>query len=288
MTRIAILADIHGNMPALEAVVADIAGQQIDEVLVGGDLVGRGPEGSRVVKRIRALGWPTIGGNHEDYLLTFRRGAIPDDWRTTDEWAAARWMAAELEEEDAAYLAALPFSLSRPGLQLVHGSPRSNREGIGPWSGDEEIADHLAASEARVLVCAHTHRPLQRAVAAGLVVNVGSVGLPFNGDPRAQYAILSQGGPHGWQAEPRQVAYDREDIFTRYRATGFLAAGGITARLLWLELEHAVPLLVPFLEWAKAAGVTPSREELDAFFGVYRPGEPLGPFFRRLEAIAGT
>ncbi len=74
MARIAVIADIHGNMPALEAVISDLADQAVDEVLVGGDLVGRGPEGSRVVKRVRELGWPAIGGNHEDYLLAFRRG----------------------------------------------------------------------------------------------------------------------------------------------------------------------------------------------------------------------
>ncbi len=286
MTRIAVLADIHGNMPALEAVIDDVAGQAVDEVLVGGDLVGRGPEGSRVVKRVRELGWATIGGNHEDYLLGFRRREVPDEWLEAEEWAAARWMAAELDDDDVAWLEKLPFSIARPGLRVVHGTPETNREGIGPWTGDEELADHLAAVDESVLVCAHTHRPLLREADAGLVVNVGAVGLPFNRDHRAQYAILANGGgAHGWQAELRQVAYDRSLIFEIYQASGFLAAGGVTARLLRLELEHASPILVPFLEWAKLVEREPTSASLDAFFEVFTPGQSLRDFFLRMQAL---
>ncbi len=284
MTRIAILADVHGNMPALEAVIRDLAGQAVDEVLVGGDLVGRGPQGSRVVRRVRELGWPAIGGNHEDYLLGFRRREVPDEWLKAEEWAAARWMAAELDDEDAAWLEDLPFSIGRPGLRLVHGTPATNREGIGPWTGEEEVADHLAAVDERVLVCAHTHRPLVHESDAGLVINVGAVGLPFNRDHRAQYAIFTAGGRHGWCSEMRGVAYDLESIYEIYDATGFLDAGGVTARLLRMELEHASPILVPFLEWARLTGQEPTSASLEGFFEIYQPGQPLRDFFRRLKA----
>lgn len=287
MTRIAILADIHGNVPALEAVLDDLAAQAVDEVLVGGDLVGRGPEGSRVTKRIRELGFEAIGGNHEDYLLAFRHGEIPDEWLETEEWAAARWMAAELDDEDADYLAQLPFSLGRPGLRLVHGTPATNRSGIGPWTGDDEVAEHWGEVEEGVLACAHTHRPLVRELDGGMVVNVGSVGLPFNRDHRAQYAIFSDDGRGTqWQVEMRQVDYDLERIFRVYDASGFLAEGGVTARLLRLELEHAAPLLVPFLEWAKVTGVEATSAQLDAFFAGFRPGGSLREFFQRLQALA--
>ncbi len=283
MTRIAVLSDIHGNVPALEAVTRDLAGESVDEVLVAGDLVGRGPEGSRVVKRVRELGWAAIGGNHEDYLLTFRRREVPGEWLRAGEWAAARWMAAELDEEDAAYLESLPFSIGRPGLRLVHGTPRTNREGIGPWTGDEETAGYLAEIEEGVLVCAHTHRPLIRELDAGLMVNVGAVGMPFNRDRRAQYAIFTTGGRHGWRVELRQVSYDLDSIFEIYDTSGFLAAGGVTARLLRMELEHASPILVPFLEWAKMVEVEPNPTSLERFLEVFQPGQSLRKFFRHLQ-----
>ncbi len=285
MTRIAVISDIHGNVPALEAVLDDLAGQAVDEVLVGGDLVGRGPEGSKVVKRVRELGFPAIGGNHEDYLLTFRRGEIPDHWHEAEEWAASRWMAAELDDNDAAYLEALPFDLSRPGMRLVHGTPRSNREGIGPWTREDEIAGFFAAVPEGVLACAHTHRPLVHELDGGMVVNVGAVGMPFNGDHRAQYAIFTGDGD-GWKVELRRVDYDLERIFAVYEDSGFLAEGGVTARLLRLELEHAAPFLVPFLEWARATGVEASAAQLDPFLDVFEPGGSLRAFFRSLPGRA--
>lgn len=287
MPRIAVLSDVHGNVAALEAVMEDVARQAPDEVLVGGDLVGRGPEGSEVVRRIAATGWRTIRGNHEEYLLSFRRGEVPDDWLHAAEWSAARWMAAELGSEEAGWIDALPFSLTSelsPDLRLVHGTPRSTREGIGPWLTDEGLAAHLAEVEESLLVCAHTHRPLHRRLDGGLVVNVGSVGLPFNRDRRAQYALFEP-TEDGWRVELRQVEYDLERTFEVYERTGFLAQGGVTARLLRLELEQATPILVPFLAWSERRGVEPAEAELEAFFEFYRPGEPLGGFWERLARL---
>lgn len=288
MSRIAILADVHGNVPALAAVLADLERAGADEVLVGGDLVGRGPEGSRVVRAVRERGWRSVKGNHEDYLLAFRRGEVPAEWQFDDEWSASRFMAAELSADDARTIAGLPFSITSelaPELRLVHGSPRSYSEGIGPWLSSSQVADLWSRVEEPVLVCAHTHRPLvERFPGGGLVVNVGSVGLPFNRDRRAQYAILEKTAS-GWQVEPRQVAYDLAEIFEIYESSGFLAEGGITAQLLKLELEHASPVLVPFLQWAEACGVPAAHARLEDFLDFHAPGEPLAGFFERLAEL---
>lgn len=285
--RFAILADIHGNLPALEAVVDDLSDLSIDEVWVGGDLVGRGPEGDAVVRRIRQLGWPTIGGNHEDYLLDFHHRRVPEEWWHEEEWAASRWMAAELSTETLGFIEALPFTMARPGLRLVHGTPESNRKGIGPWTTDPGLLEIFESVDESLLVCAHTHRPLIRQVGDRQVVNTGSVGLPFNRDPRAQYAIftLEDGTDDRWVPELRQVEYDRDEIFAIYDRTGFLAEGGVTAQLLRLELEHASPILVPFLAWAKHFEVRPTLDRLDDFFQVFDPDEPLRNFFARLQAL---
>ena len=104
--RLAILSDIHGNLPALEAVHDHIRRQSVDEVLVAGDLVGRGPQGSAVVRYVRAQDWPTLKGNHEDYLLDFRHRRVPEAWWQLDEWSASRWLAAELTDDDAAFIEA--------------------------------------------------------------------------------------------------------------------------------------------------------------------------------------
>lgn len=281
---IAVLADVHGNMPALEAVMADIDRQRPDEVLVGGDLVGRGPEGSRVVATIRDTGWPVIRGNHEDYLLDFRRRRVPERWLRQRRWAASRWMAAELSAADVEWIERLPASLrstAAPGLLLVHGTPESANAGLGPWTDDDELRRHLAAVDAEVLVCGHTHRPMDRGLPEGRVVNVGSVGLPFNRDPRAQYALLRRRGD-GWRVEPRRVEYDRRETLAIYERTGFRAEGGITAELLRLELERATAYLVPFLKWAERADRRPDRPALDVFLAAYDPDLPMHEQLRRL------
>jgi len=289
MTRVAILADIHGNIPALEAVVTDIASQGVDEVLVGGDLVGRGPQGSEVIRRVRQLGWPSVRGNHEDYLLTFHCGQVPPDWLEAEEWSASRWMADELADSDVPYLQSLPFSVRSqqlPHLHLVHASPHSNNDGIGPWTSVRHMQRHLDAIEESVLVCAHTHRPLHQRFADGQVVNVGSVGLPFNGDQRAQYAILEEIAGET-EIEFRQVEYDLESILRIYESSGFLAEGGVTARLLMLELEKAQPFLVPFLHWASTLGVPAAAEQIERFREYYDPDEPIKKFLCRLAELAG-
>lgn len=289
MTRVAVLADIHGNIPALEAVIADIADQQIDEVLVGGDLVGRGPQGGKVIRRIRQLDWPSVRGNHEDYLLTFRRGDVPPNWLEAEEWAASRWMANELVDSDVSYIQALPFSMrSRllPQLHLVHASPESNNDGIGPWTSMQHMQAHLDAIDESVLVCAHTHRPLHQKFEDGHVVNVGSVGLPFNRDRRAQYAIFHVVDGET-KIEFRRVDYDLEQTLEIYESSGFLSRGGVTARLLILELEKAQPYLVPFLQWASTLGVPPVAEQIEKFRGFYDPDEPVRTFFCRLAELSG-
>ena len=273
MTRIAVFADVHGNMPALEAVLADLASQRGDEGLGGGDLVGRGPEGSKVVQRIAGLGWPCVRGNHEDYLLGFRYRRVPEEWWELPEWSAARWMTAELGDEEVAYIDALPFSLTsalEPDLRLVHGSPRSTRDGLGPWTSDNQVRSRFDEVEEGLLVCGHTHRPMIREVQGGLVVNVGAVGLPFNRDRRAQYAIFEKGD--GWKAELRQVEYDLDEILAIYETSGFLEAGGVTAQLLRRELENARPFLVPFIEWVQARDLPPSVASLERFFSELDPG----------------
>lgn len=289
MTRIAVIADVHGNLPALEAVLDDLTTARVDEVLVGGDLVGRGPQGHAVVRRIESLGWPCVRGNHEDYLLGFRRGEVPDEWWLDGEWAASRWMAAELTDEDERYIDALPFTVTselEPELRLVHGSPRSNDEGLGPWCTDRQLEGFWDLVDEPLLVCAHTHRPLIRHFDdRGLVVNVGSVGLPFNRDRRAQYAVLER-RRDGWDVELRQVPYDLDEILEVYETSGFLREGDVTARLLKLELEHAVPLLVPFLQWAEVRNVPPARADVDDFLEFHTPGESLRTFFERLQSVA--
>lgn len=284
MSRHAIIADIHGNLPALDAVISDIEGQSVDQVWVGGDLVGRGPQGHGVVSRISELGWPCIRGNHEDYLLKFRKGEVEQAWLELPEWAAVRWMAAELTEEDEHYIDGLPFTLrieAEKPIRLVHGTPDSHSVGIGPWTKEDKLVGYLDRIEEFCLVCAHTHRALERRLDAGLVINTGSVGLPFNGIEKAQYIILSE-MEGDWHVEFRQIEYDRERVYQVYESSGFLEAGGVYAWLLKKELESARTYLVPFLKWCEYEREAPSFERLEPFLSLYDPTQSMRSFYEKI------
>lgn len=285
MTRIAVIADIHGNIPALEAVLDDIASAKIDEVLVNGDLVGRGPEGNAVVHRIRELGFVCTRGNHEDYALDFRRQVVPQPWLTRPEWACARWIAAELDDDAARFIDDRPMSAVsalQPQLRLFHGSPDSYNEGIGPWTSDDEIRRHLEKIEEHALIVAHTHRPLVWRGDDRLVVNVGSVGLPFNADTRAQYAIFDGDGAH-FEVELRQVPYDLNELLDRYETTGFTLDGdNATVTLLRYEVLTGRPYLVPFVKWAEATNREPSTDQIPTFLDIYDHSESMAEFAARV------
>lgn len=286
-SRVAVLSDIHANPFALEAVVDDIARQNVDEVIVAGDMVGRGPLGSQVVARIQDLGWPGVRGNHEDYTLNFRRGNVHESWLSAREWAASRWMAAELSPEQIEFIDTLPFTRAAsvaPSMRVFHGSPDSYREGLGIWTKNDTIERHFQGIEETLLVCAHTHRPMVRETPGGLVVNVGSVGLPFNGDPRAQYAIFTHKDGH-WQVELRQVDYDREAFLKTYKTTGFMDAAGVTAHLLVHEIRNARPFLVPFIKWSELTGRAPAdMDALPEFLEVFRPEMSSRDFIKMISA----
>ena len=144
MPRIAVLADIHGNLFALEAVIADLAELGVDEVMVAGDLVGRGPQGRDVVSRIREEGWACVRGNHEDYLISFFRREIPVAWWVDEEWAASRWMARDLDADTVDFLDSLPFTCQpalaqRNRCRTAETWPsrfRSRSRTCSPWHGD--------------------------------------------------------------------------------------------------------------------------------------------------------
>jgi len=168
MTRIAILGDIHGNLPALEAVTADLETLAPDLVIVDGDVVNRGPQSRECVQAVRAQGWPTVFGNHEQYMLTFGEGRVPDGW-DSDWGMPARRVAEELSADEMAYLRALPwhYIVGEPGLpaiRIVHGSPRALNDGLGFWMTDEELCAAVASVPEPVVVGAHTHRPFDQQV----------------------------------------------------------------------------------------------------------------------------
>lgn len=258
--RIAVLADTHGNLPALEAVLANTRQHAVDGFVIAGDFTG-GPQPQETIDLLRSLdGW-LIRGNSERYVLDYHDGQAPEAWRFGEQWATFRWSYERLSQETIDFIASLPEKRvvaldSVAPICLVHGSPRSPFEflfpdrdpatlelyrqaGLLPPGGaPTSLAAALTEVEEPVLVCAHSHIGWIQQEGGKLVLNPGSVSGPNNGDVRAQYALLDWQRDR-WQATLCAVAYDLERIQTAYRDSGLLAAGGVMAQAFLLDILTA-------------------------------------------------
>ena len=269
MPRFAVIADLHGNLPALDAVLADLETVQPDRVVVAGDFVNRGPQSRAVLERIAPYGFPAISGNHDTWLCSLARGEnLPEHWETSL-WTPVRMAVAEIAPNWLPWLEALPFSLvvDLPGtdpVRIVHGSPRHAREGMGRLASDDHLRGVLTGVEERTVIGAHIHYPYERTVGGTHVIVVGAAGCPFNGDPRAQYGLFTWDGAE-WQFEHRAVPYDREPLYEAWRASGYLDDGGFVAELMMLEHQTARTQYVPFWEWCTGRGLPLDRQYYDQF-----------------------
>lgn len=263
--RIAVLADIHGNLPALETVLEDVERQRADAVVVLGDLADRGPFPTEVLARVRTAAHVVLCGNTDEMFLQVDRREAPEAWAHADQFAPIRWTYARLTQVDLAFLASLPeqHALAVPGLppvRFVHGSPRSSSEPVYP-DRDPQAADVLRLIDEDVLAVAHTHIPWRAYAGRKLAFNPGSVGQPFNGDPRAQYALLA--GRRGrWEVEHRALDYDRAALREAFRATGLLEQGGAFARAALATMMTGRDEIWPFLRHAfRLAGEDDARHD---------------------------
>jgi len=199
--RVAIVSDIHGNLTAFEAVLADLRRTSPDVVLHGGDLADGGASPREIVDRIRELGWQGVLGNTDQMLTTPKSLAdfakesprLKSMFDMIEEMAAAT--RALLGEERLAWLRCLPRVQRFDSLALVHASPASCWHAPGPDAGNAELESVYGPLEKPICVYGHIHRSYVRSVTGMIVVNTGSVSLSYDGDPRAAYLLLDQGVP---------------------------------------------------------------------------------------------
>ncbi|OPX19311.1 MAG: hypothetical protein BZ151_09925 [Desulfobacca sp. 4484_104] len=215
MTRLAIISDLHGNLPALEAVLADIQKQGIAEIYHLGDLVGYNPFPNETVGLVRERGLTGLTGNYDRAVSDSGPEAIATYLNPKISPMALdiyHWTLAEVTADTRAYLAALPEQLTLKvdnwQILLTHGSPRHIREYVRPHLADKTLKEILTGVKAQIVLTGHTHIPLVRNLNGQWLINPGSVGFPKDGDPRASYAILELGQTLGITIQ--RVAYDLE------------------------------------------------------------------------------
>jgi predicted phosphodiesterase len=217
MTRIAVLSDVHGNAVAFEAVRRDLRSARPDAVLVAGDLVMNGPDPSATVDALRELeseGALIVQGNTDiavadfDYAAAFPQfsDGVPDTMR-----AAAEWAHDILGDERLDWLRRLPAErrlwVEDTLVLVTHASPGSQTAGFDPALDASVVLERLSRTDARVICCGHTHQPEVREFGWKVIVNDGSAGYVFDGDPTASWALVEIEGEEV-RPEIRRTEFD--------------------------------------------------------------------------------
>lgn len=231
--RIALISDVHGNLPALQAVVADAVAQGVAAFLCLGDVAALGPHPAEVLTRIRDLGCACVQGNHDASVADPPPGPPPgrdaEMLHAMDLWARER-----LSPQDLAFLRGLPMTAeieAVPGLRLIgfHGSPASFHRVLEPETDAAALAEALDGFSATVFAGGHTHTPFVRPVGRSWFVNPGSVGLSEDRHPplsggllahTAAYALLDAIEPSELSFTLRQIPYDRQATIDAARERG--------------------------------------------------------------------
>ncbi len=230
--RLAIVSDIHGNLTAFEAVIADLREVSPDLILHGGDLAAGGARPAEIVDRIRGLGWQGVLGNTDEMLyrpeslteFAARSPHLKPLFRMIEDQAAFTREA--LGDERIAWLRSLPVLQSAGSVALVHASPASTWLAPGAKATDVELESTYEPLASPIAIYAHIHHPYVRRVSNRTIANTGSVSLSYDGDWRASYLLIEDEVPI-----IRRVEYDLDEEAKALAASGLPHADWVAKTL---------------------------------------------------------
>lgn len=255
--KIAVLSDIHGNIPALKTAVSDIIKWQPDQVVVNGDVVNRGPCSADcldiILQKQQTDGWHLLKGNHEEFILACAVVQEPEAKPDYELNRFAHWAFRQIGATRTAQFNAWAdeFEWMAPDdtvFRVTHASMGNNRKGIFQRMTDDEIVQVVSSPLPAVFVTSHTHEPLIRHIGDTQIVNIGAVGSSFDGDRRLCYGRFTWSEQSGWESELVRLAYDYDQIERDYVESGFLEEAGPFAQLMLIEMRRAGGL---FYRWTK-------------------------------------
>jgi predicted phosphodiesterase len=246
--RIAVLADIHGNLVALEAALEHMQRLHPDYLIIAGDMVNGAPDSHACWKLCHSLQVPLLFGNHERYVADFDTPRALPDW-SKEHFGPVRWAASQFNQAEQAQITALPRSLSLPEfpeILFVHASLRADRDTIQAATPADELTQMFPGSQATLIVRAHNHEQRVRLWGNRTIVTTGSVGMALDLLPHVQYLVLEY-QQTGWQIQHQSVPYDLTAATRRFETTGYREAAGPMTLLYLREMLTASSQIVPFL-----------------------------------------
>jgi putative phosphoesterase len=243
--RLAVIADIHSNLPALEAVLDDIRRMDIDNIIVAGDSINGGPFPAEVLDCLHGMNLLVLMGNHEQYILDCHNpkgNGLYENGR----WGSVHWTVEQLSDEQLDYVRALPMFTEWNGVLINHGSPDNLFGGIQPSAPDKLIEERFGSVRQQWVITAHTHMPWVRQWRHLTLINPGSVGMPLDDNPAASYVILTRTSD-GLLIQHRRVVYNTKLVEQASIERGLLESGGKIAQILLQETMTGKHLLIDFL-----------------------------------------
>ncbi|MGP7818585.1 metallophosphoesterase family protein [Niallia sp. 01092] len=223
--KIAFISDIHGNAVALESVLEDINKKNVDNIYVLGDLCYRGPEPRRSLDLVRSLNTSIIKGNADEWVIRgVQKGEVPD--KVLELMNLEReWIVSKLQQSDIDYLESLPtelhFEAEGASIHAFHATPTSLFDVVLPNTDDTVIQETLMSrTDSEVYIYAHIHKPYIRYINGKIIMNIGSVGLPFDGLTKASYGLVEiKEGSISTSIE--RVDFDQEKVIHQYTEANY-------------------------------------------------------------------
>jgi putative phosphoesterase len=224
LIKVALIGDVHANLPALEVVVTHARSQGVDAIWNTGDLVGYGAFPDSVVRRLWHENSLSILGNYDLKVLKFKNKH--QKWRKSKhplKFQAFGWAYEQLTKKSRRYLRSLPrekrFESGGKRILLTHGSPVSSKEPLTPNTPEVRLRELAQIAQVDVILCGHSHQPFARDVDDVWFINPGSVGRPDDGDPRTGYAVIDLAADH-LQIAHHRLEYDVKRAVTEIRERG--------------------------------------------------------------------
>ena len=244
--RIAVLADVHGNIHALEAAAEDIQKEKVDLTIVAGDLVNGLPSSKQCLDLVKEQKMLFLRGNHERYVYDYdSRNPLPLE---DDNFAPVRWVKERLSNSDIKLLKELPMFAQFDNLLVTHAAPRDDYFALKNDTPAAEIEAVFAGFEEQDIIRAHHHRWINRKWKGRTLLSIGALGLPMEGKREAAYVIASKQSKR-WQIKKHLVSYDFDAAMRSFESSGYLDFTPM-AHLSRQELLESIAVVYPFiLQW---------------------------------------
>lgn len=253
MMKLAVLSDIHGNLPALNAVLKDINNIGVNKYIIAGDHIVDCPQPNEVLDKIKSLNAYIIKGNREQYVTEYHQG-MHNEWNNHKQMSAVLWTYNTLNEQNIKYINELPeqLNISFTGIdaiRVVHGSPLKINDKLFPFTHTERLEKAVKAVKEPVLICGHTHESWSRIAYNKLIVNPGSVGVPFNNNRFAEYAVLVWEN-NKWTVSHCQVKYDLGELENTFIESGIMEESRAWSRITIDSIKQGKDITLEFIRYA--------------------------------------